>query len=1210
MNCEEAESLLGQLVFDDLEEDRKEPLRRHVEKCQKCRELAGDMKVAAKLLKDGVELETPVLSADARAKLLVKAGRRRTRARSGLSIIVKVAAVAACVVLVAGLLLPNLATSRLRSMKPQRSLDKYEGAAAPAATAPCEEPADMEVAYDAPDVEYEYLSGTTVVTERRPLQQARNAVAEDAMPEGRARGEIVPMRLVAPSKARELAPTAEPLAEQKADADDFDVRTARAQEDAISDIPLGGLGVVGNIGIGGGAAGADAVDEVVILSHEEKKVRPAGYDGTLTATSSPRSVATPVVVATSVPQAAIALDKIAQEPRRLNVAPDVPRDYYKAESAPTVAAAAAPNTGNYWKWEPGQDDGKAKQKSERAADESLMSQLHALSTEGDEAGGADDADAGESRKAKSRLKELAEESIPAAPSPKPSRSRERGIALSRASASVVAPEEVGMDWAREAEGQRAEVRLAHVREDMDYADKTMQMAESYRRRGDAASAQRLYDLAAEKYASALETYSWVPAQVDLGGEIQKAEASLKRARALSGKAPVAEGPVAAESYDWRTLLERADKAASIAVDGTSTATLLDKKVNFSFRGETIHDALSRLALLTHLKIDIDPDLVERAKSCRVGLVAQDMKLGLGLEWLLRLGDLQYSVHQDGLFVSSPERIARDRLIALNVDEELPVRSARWQAAQEMLGVEPPERIGAPSTTAPARVEQAFVQLSQDEAAQLDQAVILAQQAARARAEHLAEEDEPEPRLVEEEAPLPEVDEDRPPPPVNPFVLTARDRFSTFAMDVDTASYSLARNYITRGSLPARNTVRMEEYVNAFDYNYPRQARDTFNIFLEGTPAPFGQGLQLLKVGIQARVVGRKGRKSAHLTFVVDSSGSMETDDRLPLVQHALKMLLGELSPSDHVSLVAYGTEPQILLEFVAASDRERIEGALDSIRCAGSTNLSTGLTVGYDIAKRQFNAGAINRVILCSDGVANVGLSEAEEILDTVKQYRDWGISITSAGFGSGSYSDEMLEKLANSGDGNYVFIDSPQEARRVFVEQMSATIQNVAKDAKIQVEFDPSAVRRYRLIGYENRDIADKDFRNDSIDAGEVGSGQSVTALYEIEFEPDALRNADVGTVFVRYRNTDTNEIEEISRRIARDAVAPHTPESNPRLFLAASAAEFAELLRGSEHAAGGSFAAVVSVLERATGALPLDQKAKELLSLVKYAKRLKGEK
>ena len=444
-------------------------------------------------------------------------------------------------------------------------------------------------------------------------------------------------------------------------------------------------------------------------------------------------------------------------------------------------------------------------------------------------------------------------------------------------------------------------------------------------------------------------------------------------------------------------------------------------------------------------------------------------------------------------------------------------------------------------------------------------------------------------------------------PVNPFVMTQQDKFSTFAIDVDTASYALCRKYIRSGFLPPAGAVRMEEFVNSFDYNYPAQADRTFAVHVDGTRAPFGDNLTLVKIGVKAKTLGRDGRKPAHLVFVVDASGSMDKPDRLPLVKQSLKLLASQLDAADHVSIVTYGTDARLITEYSGGDQagEKQITQAVDAMATGGSTNMIDGLKLGYDIARRHFRAGYINHIVLCSDGVANVGETEATAMLDRVAGARKQGITLTSVGFGIGAYNDAMMEQLANRGDGQYVFVDSAAEAKRVFVDRLASTLQTVARDAKIQVEFDPARVRRYRLVGYENRDIADKDFRNDAIDAGEVGSGQSATALYEVELIGDD--SADLGAVYVRYRDVDTNAVQEISYRLrSGDIDASATPKSHPRLYLAAAAAEFAEIMRGSEHARGASFDAIEQVLIDVTAALPLDQQAAELLDLVRRAKGL----
>ena len=446
-------------------------------------------------------------------------------------------------------------------------------------------------------------------------------------------------------------------------------------------------------------------------------------------------------------------------------------------------------------------------------------------------------------------------------------------------------------------------------------------------------------------------------------------------------------------------------------------------------------------------------------------------------------------------------------------------------------------------------------------------------------------------------------------PVNPWVMAEADRLSTFALEADTASYTKARHYLMgKGVLPPRGMIRMEEFVNDFDYNYPTNTSATFSIHSEMAPSPFRPKLTLLKVGVKGRVVGRDGRKAAHLVFVVDTSGSMARADRLPLVKRSLALLVDQLTEADRVTLITYGTGADLVLESVPGDRKDQITAAVGAMTCRGSTNMLEGIHLGYEIARRGFLPGQINRVVLCSDGVANVGPTDAKALIEQVSSMRGHGVTFTSVGFGSGAYNDAMLEQLANRGDGNYVFVDSAAEARRVFVDKMTATLQTIAFDAKIQVEFDPQRVRRYRLIGYENRDIADKDFRNDRIDAGEIGSGQSATALYELELtdQARAARHGSLGTVFVRYADVDTHRIEEIAHRLTLNVAAGRKARTDPRFRLAACAAEFAELLRGSEHVVDGNFDKIDRVLQEVCEVLPLDKQAGELLQLVQRAREL----
>jgi Ca-activated chloride channel family protein len=471
-------------------------------------------------------------------------------------------------------------------------------------------------------------------------------------------------------------------------------------------------------------------------------------------------------------------------------------------------------------------------------------------------------------------------------------------------------------------------------------------------------------------------------------------------------------------------------------------------------------------------------------------------------------------------------------------------------------------------------------------------------------------------------------------PVNPWVMTDRDAFSTFGLDVDTASYALCQRFIRGGFLPPVGAVRMEEFVNAFDYAYPQRDDATFAVHAEGAPSPFapaGQDLVLLKVAVKARTVGRDQRRATNLIFVVDASASMGQADRLPLVQSVSNQLVDKLSEGDRISLVTCANEARLHLEAVSARQKDTIHQTINAIQPAGPTNLLAGLKLGYEMARKSFVAGQTNQVVLCSDGVANVGQTEAEEMLKEVAEDRKQAITLTCVGVGYGAYNDAFLEALADQGDGRYVFLDSSAQAQEALVGQLAGSLQNVATDARIQVQFNLAQVRRYRLIGYENRDIEDQRFRDDTVEAGAVGSGQCSTALYELELtgsrvEPDAQRPfgprppsnrgqdardteaADLGTVFVRYRNTDTGQIEEISRPLANALVRRRSVEDDPRFFLAAGAARFAEWLRQSEHARQTSLGDVQRLLDQVSAALPLDRQAQDLAALAHQAEGLPG--
>ena len=449
---------------------------------------------------------------------------------------------------------------------------------------------------------------------------------------------------------------------------------------------------------------------------------------------------------------------------------------------------------------------------------------------------------------------------------------------------------------------------------------------------------------------------------------------------------------------------------------------------------------------------------------------------------------------------------------------------------------------------------------------------------------------------------------------NPFIDTEDDAFSTFGMDVDTASYTVMRRFLRDGLLPPSEAIRVEEFVNAFDYNYAPPTDEAFAVHLEGAPSKFGEGkrLQLLRIGIQGRIIPDTDRKDAVLTFVIDVSGSMRAENRLEMVKRALTLLVGQLRPEDKIGIVVYGSNARVILPHTSIVNREHILTAIRALVPGGSTNAEMGLRMGYELALQNSKSDCINRVILCSDGVANVGQTGSDAILKEIRTYVKEGVTLTTVGFGMGNYNDILMEQLANNGNGSYAYVDTLNEAKRVFVENLTGTLQVIAKDAKIQVEFNPETVSRFRLLGYENRRLAHEDFRDDTVDAGEVGAGHSVTALYEIKLHENA--DGKLATVSIRHEDPDTGHVTEVNELIDTDALKGSFEETTPGFQLVSSVAEFAEILRGSFWAQKGSLRLVRETLE---GVLPhIDAKTREhsvrneeLLSLVRKAHRLKEQ-
>jgi len=438
--------------------------------------------------------------------------------------------------------------------------------------------------------------------------------------------------------------------------------------------------------------------------------------------------------------------------------------------------------------------------------------------------------------------------------------------------------------------------------------------------------------------------------------------------------------------------------------------------------------------------------------------------------------------------------------------------------------------------------------------------------------------------------------------VNPFVDTDDDCLSTFAADVDTGAFTICRKFLDDGHLPKTEAVRVEEFVNWFDYDYVPPREGTFAAYISGGPSPFAPNRRLLSIGIKGQEIDVTERKDAVLTFVIDVSGSMNRQNRLELVKRALRLLINELRPSDRIGIAVYGSEGRVVLGHTPISEgRDVILEAIDRLQPGGSTNAEEGLRIGYAMAGEAFRPGLINRVILCSDGVANVGRAGPDSIYEVIEGQVKKGVCLTAVGFGMDNYNDVLMERLGDKGNGHYAYVDTIDEARRVFVDGITGTLQVIARDVKIQVEFDPTLVRSYRLVGYENRRVADKDFRNDNVDGGEVGAGHAVTAVYELKMWETAPREAPLGWVRIRYKDPDyQSEVTEFQTEIRQDSFVSTTAGGTPSFRLASCVVQFAEILRKSYWAKGTSISGAAEEAAALADIRKNDPKIAELKRLI----------
>ena len=418
---------------------------------------------------------------------------------------------------------------------------------------------------------------------------------------------------------------------------------------------------------------------------------------------------------------------------------------------------------------------------------------------------------------------------------------------------------------------------------------------------------------------------------------------------------------------------------------------------------------------------------------------------------------------------------------------------------------------------------------------------------------------------------------------NPVHAVAEQPVSTFSIDVDTGSYANIRRFLTQtGRLPPADAVRIEEIINYFDYGYAKPTDGKpFAVHTETVDSPFRSGAKLIRIGIQAKEVSQAALPPANLVFLVDVSGSMYSRDKLPMVKYTLCTLAHQTRAQDRITLVTYADGNKVVLPPTPGNQRQKILAALDSLKAGGSTAGENAIQQAYQAAQRAYIRGGINRILLATDGDFNVGITDFNTLRSMVAEKRKSGISLTTLGFGSGNYNERLMEQLADAGDGNYSYIDSPEEAQKVLHRQLSSTLATVAQDVKIQVEFNPATVKEYRLIGYENRMLAREDFNNDQVDAGDIGAGHNVTALYEIipagqtgwlpesryQAAPAANDKAASEYAFInlRYKLPGQSNSILINRPVAVGS-KPLAQGSNATRQAVAAAA-FGELLRGGKY-------------------------------------------
>ena len=459
-------------------------------------------------------------------------------------------------------------------------------------------------------------------------------------------------------------------------------------------------------------------------------------------------------------------------------------------------------------------------------------------------------------------------------------------------------------------------------------------------------------------------------------------------------------------------------------------------------------------------------------------------------------------------------------------------------------------------------------------------------------------------------------------PDQPVKAVAQEPVSTFSIDVDTGSYANVRRFLNDGGLPPEDAVRIEEIVNYFPYNYPLPTgTHPFAIHTQTVDSPWQPEAKLIKIGIQAQDLAKKELPPANLVFLVDVSGSMDEPDKLPLVKKTLRILTEQLRPQDKVTLITYADGEALVLPPTSGDNKDEILRAINKLQAGGSTAGESALKMAYEQAQKAYVKNGINRILLATDGDFNVGVADTEALKSMVAEKRKSGISLTTLGFGTGNYNEDMMEQIADAGDGNYSYIDNEKEAKKVLQHQLTSTLATVAQDVKIQVEFNPATVKEYRLVGYTNRTLRNEDFNNDKVDAGDIGSGHSVTAIYEIipqgkqgwlnesryQKAPAASGGKnEYAFVKVRYKLPGQSTSKLIEQAVPAVSIPLAQADEDTRLALAA--ASYAQALRGGEYNGKLDWDAIEQMAKQAKGKDPFGLQ-EEFVELVKIAKSLSSK-